>query len=96
MRTSKGPRTIKAEQILIGDTIRVSWKDRDVTYTVVGTVARREHDNSGTEWFTSEMFVLVYRDNAMRVFNGGRGSLATITLLHRQADTTTRLDGIEL
>lgn len=74
-------RYIKPEVIRIGDTIRVTWEDSDITYTRVGTVAKRDHTNEGTFWYSANENVLLFRDRAMNI--GGR-----ITLLESAKELT--------
>lgn len=47
------PRHIKPETICIGDTIRVTHTHKDVTKTVVGTVAERHVYNHSTDYVTA-------------------------------------------
>jgi hypothetical protein len=95
MRKSKAPQHIKAESIHIGDVIRVSWQIADTRHSIVGKVIHRLTAGSSTYWTTADDETLLWRDNAMRVFDPSFTALAKITLLEAVADGNTTLEGIE-
>lgn len=86
-------RYVKPEQLLIGDTIRVTWKDVDVERSVVGKLAHREHMMRSTLFVTKDGVTLFVRygsaDNAVAV---GSEAIATITLLDREPDTSDMVE----
>lgn len=96
MRLAKKTRRIKPEQILIGDTIRVSWKANGIAYTAVGKIATREHWIDGTYWNVDTGTSILFRDSAYRAFSAFTLALATVTLLDREADRATTLDGLDI
>lgn len=82
MRTAKPEKFIKAETIRIGDTIRVTWKDGDVTCSRVGVVAYRDHVARGTYYYTAHMTTLLYRNGNLQPLDPVNGKEhVTITLL---------------
>lgn len=86
-------RYVKPEQLLIGDTIRVTWKDNDVERSVVGKLAHREHMMRSTLFSTKYGVTLFVRygstDSAVAV---GSEAIATITLLDREPDTSDMVE----
>lgn len=88
-RPGNNGRHIKPETICIGDTIRVTWKHKDVTKSNVGVVAKREVWTHSTTYLTAEGAELLthfrYTPNN-----------ETITLLNRPSEQTPQLEGMEL
>lgn len=86
-------RFVKPEQLCIGDTIRVTWKETDVERSVVGKLAHREHMMRSTLFTTKDGVTLFIRygstENAVAV---GSEAIATITLLDREPDTSDMLE----
>lgn len=78
-KVAKAARHIKPETIVIGDTIRVTRKHKDVTVSTVGTVADRQHYTHSTEYLTADgVTILEY----FRVTD----KTVTVTLLNRPSE----------
>lgn len=93
-RTKHQERFIKAETIRIGDVIRITWKQGDVTQSAVGKVAERKHHNGNmTEWLTAGGIVLLVRFGIAQPLAGVEPLMhpATITLLEPAPEMVTQL-----
>lgn len=86
-------RYIKPEVISIGDTIRVTWKEKDVTRSHVGVVATRRIDGKMTHWETAEGITLLSRHGITHATAGGTlyPFPATVTLLEAAPQLETAL-----
>lgn len=55
MRTATKPVYVKPEQVNVGDTIRVTFKELNgITTEMVGTVHERQHEGSDRVYYTRE------------------------------------------
>jgi hypothetical protein len=79
-RTTPPVRLIKHDSIRTGDTIKVEQEYEDATVIKIGTVAKRDHSNYGTDYLTSAGVALYThtRDDLTK---------ARITLLKRDHTT---------
>lgn len=88
-------RTIKADSIRIGDTIRVRTVNRDLTIEAVGTVAERDHSLGGmTFWHTANGHEILSRDRRGVTWRGS-DRVQSLTLLNRAHDDELTLPGME-
>lgn len=80
-RRAKQEQYIKAETIRIGDTIRVTWNELDITHSIVGIVASRDHGLGSTFWYTKQGAILLTRLRDMKPRSPNSMHDAKITLL---------------
>lgn len=82
------PRYIKPETVMIGDTLRVTRKEGDVTYSKTGTVASRAYEGAFRAYYSAEGHELLrWRPDQ---------TTPTVTLIHRvEQSTAVPLDGFD-
>jgi hypothetical protein len=97
------PRYITAESLAIGDLIRVSWAGgrgalagEEVTRTITGTLAARDHRQGWTEYLTKGGTVLFSRTPTMVAVDAEHGlTEVRITLIKSvHTDSQITLEGM--
>jgi len=87
-QATQKPRNIRAEQVQIGDILKVSWTIEDVNYTALGTVTARDRGTNVTYFYTKGGVELFKWERGQAYTP--HGNLCKLTLCYR-ADTNIPL-----